>query len=346
MLSSLTVVVPTRNAMPFLKSILPQLELLTSLGANVIVVDGTSNDESSDVLKKLANDSSLMKFFERIPNGLYDAWNFGVRQAVTEFVAVLPVDDVASEAWYHFAVDWLNRHPGFSAVFCKTVARQRSSNNQSTPPSTEWLLSMLDLESPSVEVHFQERSLLLSHLLLGPVVGSMHSVVFRRSMVDEFPQEYGSVGDFFWSASLDRYGSVAFFPLHKTYWIRHRHQATGRFMSPESQDAMVAMHDALIERHTDQFSLTMRSELKMFHMTMWVGHYSRPSVPYLLSCPLRGLHLSLRYVLKNPVFSFRKFRGFLSGYEVLEQVGRHAARKHLQITRDKATVVVKVKNRG
>lgn len=88
-IGGLTVVIPTLNSENYLGAALNSLQFLRNQGANVVVVDSHSADNTVEIAKT-GSDSILL-----FPKGnMYGAINHGLRSAKTEWLAYLNSDDL------------------------------------------------------------------------------------------------------------------------------------------------------------------------------------------------------------------------------------------------------------
>ena len=88
---TLGVVLPTLNSMPCLPAHLQALEQWQDLAAEIVVVDSFSTDGTNDYLRQRLRHPHL-SFFQH-PPGLYQSWNFGLRQLQTKYAYVATVGD-------------------------------------------------------------------------------------------------------------------------------------------------------------------------------------------------------------------------------------------------------------
>jgi GT2 family glycosyltransferase len=84
----ISVVITTKNGYTFTRHCLESLTWTLPRSAyEVIIVDNGSTDETSDL-----RESHDVRFIENRGNSLYGSWNMGIREARTEFVAVVNND--------------------------------------------------------------------------------------------------------------------------------------------------------------------------------------------------------------------------------------------------------------
>lgn len=109
-----TVIIPTVNKKELLKSCLRSLKLQTFKDFEVIVIDNGSTDGTVSMLQQ---DFSEVKIIKNSSNRGFVAVNQGIKQANSEFVALLNNDAVAKEDWLEEFVKGLERNPkaGFAA---------------------------------------------------------------------------------------------------------------------------------------------------------------------------------------------------------------------------------------
>lgn len=93
-LSGLSVIVTCYNKLEFIEPVFVYLKELSSLGAEIILVDDGSNDGSSEKLLEKFNLAEFPFFLEKIENrGLAGARDYGILQSSNEIVFCLDIDD-------------------------------------------------------------------------------------------------------------------------------------------------------------------------------------------------------------------------------------------------------------
>ena len=95
MLAEITTIIPTRNRSEFLKkcifSILGQSENFKN---KIIVCDNASDDNTSELLKKLQSEYSNIEYYKHDKNiGLYQNFSFGISKVKTKYFNLISDDD-------------------------------------------------------------------------------------------------------------------------------------------------------------------------------------------------------------------------------------------------------------
>lgn len=88
----ITVIIATYNAHLNLQKALDSLKLQTSKDFELIVVDGASTDNTLDIIK--SNSDIITQYISAPDEGIYDAWNKGIKVAQGEYIMFLGADDI------------------------------------------------------------------------------------------------------------------------------------------------------------------------------------------------------------------------------------------------------------
>ncbi len=94
----LSLIIPARNSVPHLQATLKSLEPLASGGAEIILVDDGSTDETGRMYGAWSSPFPSARLISEPPLGLGAARNTGIREATREFVQFLDSDDIANPA--------------------------------------------------------------------------------------------------------------------------------------------------------------------------------------------------------------------------------------------------------
>lgn len=89
-----TIIIATYNAERTIHRCLSSLEKQTHI-AQIIVVDGLSSDDTEKVVSQFSN----VEFHQEKDDGVYDAWNKGLKKARGEWIIFLGADDFFDDAY-------------------------------------------------------------------------------------------------------------------------------------------------------------------------------------------------------------------------------------------------------
>jgi len=87
----ITVIIATHNAQDSIQKTIDSLKFQSSKNFELIVVDGASKDDTMKIVK--SNGSFITKSVSEPDNGLYEAWNKGVRLSSGEWICFLGAGD-------------------------------------------------------------------------------------------------------------------------------------------------------------------------------------------------------------------------------------------------------------
>ena len=116
-LGRISVIVPVRNAMPYLVEALASIEQQTLRPCEVIVVDGGSTDGS----RQAAAAAPGVTLVQQSGRGLAHARNEGLAQAHGDLIAFLDADDFWAAQWLETAASFLHAQPTCPAVIGRMV---------------------------------------------------------------------------------------------------------------------------------------------------------------------------------------------------------------------------------
>ena len=114
-LPRVTIVTPTLNHAPFIEATLDSVLGQQYPNLEYIVIDGGSTDRSLDIIKK--NLSTIDYWISEKDNGLYDAFNKGLRLAKGEFVGIINSDDTFEKEALDILVKYIKLYKEIDFVF-------------------------------------------------------------------------------------------------------------------------------------------------------------------------------------------------------------------------------------
>jgi glycosyltransferase involved in cell wall biosynthesis len=92
-MSAVTVLMPIKNGGEFLLNAIRNIEAMLGQSDEVIVIDDNSTDETPLMLKKWVALNPQVRVITNTGSGLVDALNLGLREATSEWIARVDVDD-------------------------------------------------------------------------------------------------------------------------------------------------------------------------------------------------------------------------------------------------------------
>jgi glycosyltransferase involved in cell wall biosynthesis len=191
------VVLPTRNAAALLPAHLAAMRAWLPHVQEMVVVDSESRDGTRDLLHA-ALDHPRLRWLDH-PPGLYQSWNFGIRQVEAEFCYISTVGETItleglrhlSEVMREFACDVVVSRPQFI-----------SAKGQPMPPSRWPVHDLIETLGVSQPVALRGEALFVFTLLnfRDAILGSSASNLYRTATLQRypFPTDYGTVGDGAW----------------------------------------------------------------------------------------------------------------------------------------------------
>ena len=196
---TLGVVLPTLNSMPCLPAHLQAMEQWQDLAAEIVVVDSFSTDGTHDYLRQRLRHPHL-SFFQH-PPGLYQSWNFGIRQLGTKYACIATAGDtITREGMSHL----LEHAESLDAAVL--ISKPVFMADQTKPGADiRWpiddLIETLAVTRPRT-VSWLEVLLFTAVHLDGTLLGSSASNLYRTDALQKFPfpADFGKAGDAAWAA--------------------------------------------------------------------------------------------------------------------------------------------------
>ena len=142
MISEVSLYIPTYNSAKYLPEVMPSVFSQTYPIAEILVIDGCSNDGTVELVKKLSEDYKItVRIIAQPPKkGLADARNIAFRHCKTKYLASVDADVVLTPSWLENIMSAFKRYDNIAGIcgtlkerYTKTVAdKWRASHlNQS-----------------------------------------------------------------------------------------------------------------------------------------------------------------------------------------------------------------------
>ncbi len=119
-IDGVSVIIPTLNAMPYIKDALNSILSQTWQNFEIIVVDGGSTDGTLEFLQKIATFNQCIKLIHQTRGRIGEARNIGIKAAKYDWIACLDADDIAYPEWLASSVKFLEENPDYVFVSCDT----------------------------------------------------------------------------------------------------------------------------------------------------------------------------------------------------------------------------------
>ena len=191
------VLIPTRDAMQFLRPHLHAMQPWLASVEEIVVVDGFSKDGTIGFLREHLRHPRVRFFLH--PPGLYASWNFGLRQLRTEFAYVSTVGDTIT-------VDGLRTLLATATQFTSdaVISPPRFVSTDGKPSDDHWPIhDWIESERITAAAELPGvRAFLLSAAnaprgILGSSAGNLYRTATMRAR--PFPTEFGHAGDTAWA---------------------------------------------------------------------------------------------------------------------------------------------------
>jgi len=200
-MSSIGVVIPTRNSVERLPLHLDHVEKWLDVVDQIVVVDSESTDGTAQLLRQRLKHPKIE--FLQHPPGLYASWNFGLGKLETKWAYISTVGDtITREQLLHLseAGDALG-----CDLICSPPKILRSDGSEDSRGRTPSQIISMELGLLKSVLFSNESTLAyaarfaFAHGMNTPI-GSSASNLYRTEVLKKvpFPTQYGSAGDFFW----------------------------------------------------------------------------------------------------------------------------------------------------
>ena len=112
----ISIIIATYNSEHDIQNCLTSLMNQSSNLFEVIIIDGDSSDNTKEIIK---NNSIVTYFLSETDNGIYDAWNKGLKVVNSEWVMFLGSDDTLEEFAIEKYIHFLKSNKGLDYVSAK-----------------------------------------------------------------------------------------------------------------------------------------------------------------------------------------------------------------------------------
>ncbi len=193
----ISVLVPTLNCAALVPAHLESLRSWLDLAEEVVVVDSDSCDDTVKLLRAGLNHPRVR--FLNHPRGLYQSWNFGIRNASAKYIYVSTVGDSITRQGVQSLFDLAEKL--HSDV---VISKPDFVNGEGEAlPDQRWpidvILRQLQIKSPQLLSTTEQFYFAVTNLW-GAILGSSASNLYRADCLKQrpFPTEFGTAGDCGW----------------------------------------------------------------------------------------------------------------------------------------------------
>jgi len=234
------VLIPTRDAMQFLRQHLDAMQPWLASVDEIVVVDGYSKDGTIGFLRGHLHHPRVRFFLH--PPGLYASWNFGLRQLRTEFAYVSTIGDTITS-------DGLRRLLATATKFTSdaVISPPRFVSPDGKPADDRWPIhDWIESERITAAAELPGvRAFLLSAVnaprgILGSSAGNLYRTATMRAR--PFPTEFGHAGDTAWALANALESRLAVCPEAMSTFLVHATQhSRPSDDGPQLRDRLLAL---------------------------------------------------------------------------------------------------------
>lgn len=193
-----------------------------------IVIDGFSTNGSWEYILEKTGANSRFSHYQKPANGIYDAWNEGIKLATGEFIHIATSDDTCDPMFLREMVEALTANPDCDMAHCCLNIIDEDGNLT----ETQWR----DWE----KVKFYGDFIRQYHKRVAPhdaivhfgwstVYTSTTQLLIKRTLFIKtgyFNTHFGSIADYQWGLCASLQGNLIHVPQYLASWRKHDAQAT------------------------------------------------------------------------------------------------------------------------
>jgi len=229
MSSLVSIVLPTRNSIQYLKDRIDSIRAQTYSNYEVVAVDTSSTDGTLELLRAWAHEDCRVAIYDT-PPGLYEAFNFGIIHSKGEYVYMATSDDTMRMDLLEKMVGALEQHP--DCDICDSLLKQIDKDGKEIEFGDEgYLYGTGHLVYPKSKAHIRRPPYdFIQHCGAQNAYLSLTQLLVRRSLygrVGLFPVDMGPSADFLWGMRAAACASVIFIPEKLGTFRVHPGQTTG-----------------------------------------------------------------------------------------------------------------------
>jgi glycosyltransferase involved in cell wall biosynthesis len=257
-----SICLPHLNSMPFTRDRLDSIRAQTWPHWECIVIDSGSTDGSLELLQEAERRDPRFHLFSQPRQGIYPAFNEGIRRAEGDFIYIATADDTLHPRGLERMVHGLLRHPDCGACHAQLtligVGGGRIFGKYEKFAHARYFGLWMDI--PHIR-RYPYDAVLAS--LIASIYVSVTQMLYHRSAVARaglFPTEFDSAGDFAWHMRLAATTDVLYLPEAIGTWRQHPHQAT----QPDDPVGRARRLYAMVRWNTDHLFATNPSLRRQF----------------------------------------------------------------------------------
>jgi glycosyltransferase involved in cell wall biosynthesis len=170
---TVSVIIPTYNYAHFISEAVQSVLDQTYQNFEILIIDDGSTDNTRDVVLKLMENTNKIRYFYQANQGLSAARNRGIREAKSEYVALLDSDDI----WLKKFLEKMTAkiEEGFDWVVCDNV-------KEYIDVSTNYIERLIETREIDEKWDFAE---LIKQFLIRDRIGGPSKIMVRRKILTE-----------------------------------------------------------------------------------------------------------------------------------------------------------------
>jgi len=333
----ISILLPTKNPGHFLQERLDSIFAQSVTDWELIIADSHSTDGSQEIFRELVKKDPRVSLYE-LPPGLYQAWNFAIRQARGKYIYIATADDTMRADALEKMSRGLEAHP--ECGLCDSRLKLIDENGDEIKEfAGNYIACRWHFAFPEEQKHIRRKySDFFAHLGGKTIYTSMTQLLIRRALFEKtglFPEDYGPSADYMWGMRAALHSDVLFLPEYLSSWRIHSEQAT--FASDTEKInknffLMKQMAEKVLHETPAEIAAVGRriNRLALFKGLLLPAKKNKYSFAQKLSLLGRAfLHtplLTLEFLFTLPAYQWRIPRNFIFIYTYDKMIYRHTKR--------------------
>jgi glycosyltransferase involved in cell wall biosynthesis len=194
-----------------------------------IIVDGFSDNGSWQYLQEAARADKRFSLCQKPKQGIYNAWNEGIKLASGEYIYIATADDTMSDNFIDVMLAALEKHSECSiAHCCLQIINEQGENLVENSWDDYYPTQYFGDKMKRVHVRKAPHDGLL-HAFIKTVYTSITQLLIKKELFDRvglFVEDAGSIADMDWGMRASLLADVIHIPEYLATWRIHDRQAT------------------------------------------------------------------------------------------------------------------------
>lgn len=269
----ISIILPTYNSIDYLEERVDTILNQTSTDWECVVIDGESKDGTWEYLQHCAKEDNQFRLFQFPPNGVYDAWNKGIKLSEGDYIYFATSDDTMTDDCLEQLLLGFEKAPTASIAHCNLKIIDETSKIHS---DLDWYKFESQQFFGSNTYAYHLRKAPLSGLLYAThqtIIHSFTQVLIKKEVFDKigcFLEDAGPIADMEWGMRALLSEDVVHVPLELATWRVHPNQLTTLVNGKDKNLKLMRLLERAIENSKVEQPLKNRLLENKFFITAWL----------------------------------------------------------------------------